>query len=393
MSAIKSRFGLLSISTLLSVAACSMDRVDTRAQTPNEDTGGTSSLSTGGASSLSSATSTNASGGSSSGGVAGTGGRIAAGPYDATIVSCGMPAPAGAAVDKPAGTPGNLKVLNWAGYKGAATYTFDDGNSSQIANYAKLKALGVRYTFYLVTTWGGATDPLWPQAIADGHEIGNHTKSHTQGGGSADEVDGATQWLEDRFGIKVWTMAAPYGESSYTKLAETRFLINRGVNNTLIRPNDGNNPFSLPCYLPPKNGTAAVDMNPQIDQAESGGGWRVVLVHGFTGGSDGAYNPVSIDEFVANVEHAKSLGDVWIDSMVNVAAYWRGQKMFTSVTPTTSGSDTTWTWILPDHFPPGRCLRVTVDGGTLKQGDQQVAWDSHGYYEVALDKGTLTLSP
>jgi hypothetical protein len=96
---------------------------------------------------------------------------------------------------------------------------------------------------------------------------------------------------------------------------------------------------------------------------------------------------------VAGVEHAKSLGDLWIDSMVNVAAYWRGQKAFTTAAPTTSGNDTTWTWTLPDHFPPGHCLRVTVDGGTLKQGDQQLDWDSHGYYEVALDKGTLTLSP
>ena len=53
-----------------------------------------------------------------------------------------------------------------------------------------------------------------------------------------------------------------------------------------------------------------------------------MLVHGFTGGSDGAYQPVAIGEFTASVNHAKSFGDVWIDSVVNVGAYWRAQKMF-----------------------------------------------------------------
>ena len=33
---------------------------------------------------------------------------------------------------------------------------------------------------------------------------------------------------------------------------------------------------------------------------------------------------------VASVEHAKALGDVWIDSMVNVGAYWLGQKAVTN---------------------------------------------------------------
>jgi hypothetical protein len=119
-----------------------------------------------------------------------------------------------------------------------------------------------------------------------------------------------------------------------------------------------------------------------------------VLVHGFSGGTDGAYQPISIDEFVASVNHAKSLGDVWIDSVVNVGAYWRAQKMFAAIAPTVSGNSKTWTWTLPPHFPPGKILRVKVGGGTLTQpGGRTLAWDDHGYYEVALDAGSLTLSP
>jgi peptidoglycan/xylan/chitin deacetylase (PgdA/CDA1 family) len=318
-----------------------------------------------------------------------------------SVVDCGLPAAGGPSLDggafapvaKPSGTPGNLKVLNWAGFKGAVTYTFDDANSSQLTNYAALNGLGVRMTFYLITSKIDSTNrDSWAQVLKDGHELGNHTVTHPQTG-TALEVDGATNFIENTFGVRPWTMAAPYGDGSYVTLATTRFLINRGVSPALILPNDNSNPFNLPCYIPPQGGTSVTDFNPIIDSAESGGGWRVVLVHGFTGGTDGAFQPVSIDEFVAGANHAKGFGNLWIDSMVNVGAYWRGQKTFSGVSPTTSGNSTTWTWTLPDNFPPGKCLRVNVDGGTLTQNGTALNWDSHGYYEISLDTGSLTLSP
>jgi hypothetical protein len=35
---------------------------------------------------------------------------------------------------------------------------------------------------------------------------------------------------------------------------------------------------------------------------------------------------------------------------------------------------------------------VKVDGGSSTQSGTELVWDDHGYYEVALDAGTLTLS-
>ena len=49
--------------------------------------------------------------------------------------------------------------------------------------------------------------------------------------------------------------------------------------------------------------------------------------------------------------------------------------------------------MLPPHFPPGHFVRVTVGGGSLQQGGHTLTWDGHGYYEVALDAGSLTWSP
>jgi hypothetical protein len=326
------------------------------------------------------------SGNGGAGGAVTTGGAVVVRP-------AGLPVPPAGGVPRPGGTPNTVTVVDWAGFKGAVSYTFDDTNSSQISNFAALNGLGVRMTFYLITNKTTELgDPVWVQAVAAGHELGSHSHRHQQTGTGAD-LDRADMDLRTRFGITVFTMASPYGNPSYPPLATTRYLINRGVNDGLIAANDSTDPFNILCYVPPENATAAV-MNTNVDRARAMGRWKTVLLHGFTGGTDGAYQPVAIGEFVAHVNHVKEFGDVWIDSVVNIGAYWRAQKMFSAITPTTSGNSKTWTWTLPAHFPPGRVLRVTVEGGTLTQpGGRTLTWDDHGYYEVALDAGSLTLSP
>src|SRR5450432_1455115 len=85
-----------------------------------------------------------------------------------------LPAPPGAAnVPRPSGTPGNLKVLDWAGFKSAVSYTFDDGQPSQIEHYAELQATGVRLTFFVnsaAATWESDFVSTFSQAVRDGHE-------------------------------------------------------------------------------------------------------------------------------------------------------------------------------------------------------------------------------
>jgi len=318
----------------------------------------------------------------------GTGGMVVIGPSGLPT----PPLPSGQPV--PAGTPGNLTILNWAGWKGAVSYTFDDANSSQISNYAALNGMGVPLSFFLITGKTEASNAIWATALTNGHEVGNNTQSHAQIGTGAD-IDAATSFLKTKLGVTAYDMVAPYGDPSYIPLAQTRFFLNRGVSNGLVGPNDSTDPFNLFCYIAPASSLASA-YNAQIDQARAAAKWRIVLVHGFTGGTDGAYQPVSIDEFTSSVGYTKSLGDMWIDTMLNVGAYWRGQKTVSAVVPVTSGGVTTswtWTWTLPDHFPPGKYLRVKVDGGTLTQGGITLVWNDHGFYEISLDAGSLTLSP
>ncbi|WP_437970612.1 polysaccharide deacetylase family protein [Sorangium sp. So ce260] len=353
------------------------------------DVGSTTSASSGGTGGSSTSTSTSASAGSGGGGDGGAG---AGGSGGGEPVDSGLPTPPGPDnVAKPSGAAGGLKVIDWAGFAGAVTYTFDDVNQTQIQNYDALNALGVPFTFYVWTGRNEANNPVWQKALTDGHELGNHTKSHSSNDNGTD-TDAATQFIKEKFSVTPYTMAAPNGSDTYTGISQSRFLINRGVSNALISPNDSSNPFKLPTYIPPTNASTAA-MDAEVTSARTGKKWRTFCIHGFTGGSDGAYQPIPLNAFLEHVQHVKDFGDVWIDTMASIGSYWRGQKAITDGTNTQSGPDTTYTWQLPDNFPPGKYVRVTVTGGTLKQNGAALPWNPHGYYEVALDPESVTLSP
>ena len=311
----------------------------------------------------------------------------------------GLAVPPGTAtVAKPTGAVGGLKVVSWAGFKAAVTYTFDDANQSQVDHYSSLEALGVHYTFFLIGAKVATNLSAWKQAIKDGHEIGNHTQTHDGNDGTfpgypQDISEGQTT-IENALGITLYTMAAPNGDAGYSSPAQTYYFMNRGVADGLYMAGNETapSPFNGYCYIPPASAPAS-DFNSEVDGAVNGGGWRVVLVHGFVGGTDGAYQPVNLSDFVSGVNYTKSKGNVWIDTYMNVGAYWRGGNAVAKATAATSGSNTTYTWTLPAHFPPGKYIRVTVTGGTPSQRGTALAWDPHGYYEVSLDAGSLTLGP
>jgi peptidoglycan/xylan/chitin deacetylase (PgdA/CDA1 family) len=351
-----------------------------------------------------SAAGTGGSGGSVTG-TGGSGGSTSDGGI--TKAPSGLPEPATSGVAKPSGTAGSLSVLDWAGFKAAVSWTFDDSQPSQIAHYAELAAVGIPMTFYIssANSTESGYDATWTQAVADGSEIGNHTVHHCHADltgcsfGTADatltqEIDDCTSYITAHYAPQTtaWTAASPFGDTGYDSDDMSRFLVNRGVAGGTIGANDSTDPFNLPIYLA-QTADTALNFSNQIDAAHTAGKWLILLVHTINPTTDNWYNPVAITDVTGGMSHGKSLPDVWNDSVVDVAAYWRAQKMFSALTPATSGGSSTWTWTLPANFPPGKYLRVTVAGGTLTQGSTTLAWDTHGFYEVALDAGTLTLSP
>jgi hypothetical protein len=319
----------------------------------------------------------------------------------------GVPEPSAQQVARPAGNAANLKVLSWAGFKAAATFTFDDSQPSQIDAWPTLKAEGVHLTFYLnaAGNWYANYDETWKDVAASGSELGNHTYHHCHAAltgcpGSATpfatadlEVDNQTTYLKEKDGATaVSTMAYPFGEMSWAPLAQKRFFLGRGVQSGMVAPNDDSDAFDLPC-IAAAGGEAASAFRGSVDTARSGGKWVIFLFHSLLPSQYNWYAGVNLTSVTSTIEYAKSVKDVWIDSLANVGAYWLGQKAVTGAVPTKSGSGLTWKWTLPANFPSGKSVRVTVDGGTLSQRGAALPWNGKGFYEVALDAGALDWTP
>ena len=321
----------------------------------------------------------------------------------------GLPVPPGAGGEAaPSGAAGNLQVVPWAGFTSAVTYTFDDAQPSQIQHWPDLKAEGIRATFYLNTMNQSSEvdfDATWADALASGWELGNHTVHHCYEDGMC--INGATFTTVDAElddvstyitgtakQADVWTGAYPYGDANWEPAAKPRFALARGIYSGTITPQTSADPYNLPCIAAiAAGGEPASTFIADVDMAKSQGAWMIFLFHTITPSPDIWYAPTDIGSITGSIDHAKSLGDVWIDTLANVGAYWLGAKLVTAISPATSGGTSTWTWTLPAHFPKGKYVRVTVGGGKLTQGGQALTWSGHGFYEVSLDAGSLTLAP
>ena len=324
-----------------------------------------------------------------------------------------LPNPPDDHIPRPSGRPGNLRVLDWAGFRGAISYTFDDSQPSQIEHYAELQAAGVPMTFYLSSGWAD-TSPLyeatWRQAVRDGHEIGNHTIHHCRadltgcavGTPLADplaEIDVNAAYITEHTRQRaVLTMASPFGDANWDAFARQRVFLHRDVFQGLVAPNDSTDPFHLPCFMAGAPEFGGIDDQQStfeglIDTTRASDTWLIFLFHTILPTTNNWFGPVDIGAITGSMQHATSFRDVWVDTMLEIGAYWRAQKLFSELTPITRGHLTIWTWQLPDHFPRGRFLRVKVDGGRLRQLRGPLVWNRHGYYEVSLDAGVLILSP
>jgi len=316
----------------------------------------------------------------------------------------GLPLPGAGGRARPTGNRASLKVLDWAGFKAAASYSFDDTQPSQIQYWPELKATRVRMTFY---AWPAqSAQPhfveTWKEAIASGSEIGNHTYHHYNvselcakypgiktADAAARELDGCDDYITGVLGQGgVWTMAYPYGDAQWKPFLGGRYLVARTVNRGAIAPLSDADPYLLPTYMVEAGDTKA-EFDSALGQSLAGRSWVVLLFHSLLPSPANWYAGVQAADVIASIEDAKAGGQIYLDSVVNVASYWIGQRILQSSEARRSGDEVVWTWQLPQGFPKGKYLRVTIAGGHLSQGGAELPWDEHGFYEVALDDGTL----
>jgi peptidoglycan/xylan/chitin deacetylase (PgdA/CDA1 family) len=140
------------------------------------------------------------------------------------------------------------------GKRAAISLSFDDGRPSQVdTGLALLDKYGVKATFYVLPDRAKTRLDGWKRAVASGHEIGNHSRSHPCTANytfslknaleeynlarMAADLDGANSEIEHLLGVRPVTFAYPCGQKfvgrgrnvkSYVPLVATRFLVGRG---------------------------------------------------------------------------------------------------------------------------------------------------------------------
>ncbi|MCK9351973.1 MAG: polysaccharide deacetylase family protein [Candidatus Paceibacterota bacterium] len=186
--------------------------------------------------------------------------------------------------------------------KGFVTFSFDDGRSESSV-IPLLKNLGIKGTFFLNPT------PLIEQwepgivftlaevktLVAHGHEIGNHTLTHSSLIGLApDELDrqvvGSKEMLESMTGRSVLTFAYPFGDfdlASYALVAANHIGA-RGVWDSELntKTSDRYNLFSFN----PVQSTPVSQILSLIDQAANSGSWLILSFHQIGPSSLGMYS-------------------------------------------------------------------------------------------------------
>jgi peptidoglycan/xylan/chitin deacetylase (PgdA/CDA1 family) len=321
----------------------------------------------------------------------------------------GLPYPSSASTRgrRLTGAPGDVTILDWAGFGSALSYTFDDGEPSQLEHYEELAAAGAPFSFYVSKGWESSSPDFvgaWSRAARDGHELGNHTVHHPRSdlkgsiaGGDALashelEIAEDEEYLRKVLGQKnVWSMASPFGDQGWNRHAGRFYAFNRGVQEGRIAPGDDSDPLDLPVFMA-KGGESEDELNGRVGAARAEGSWLIFVFHTLAPTKESWYAPVDIAAVTGSLRRAKDRGDVWIDALYKIAAYWLGQRIVESARTEASGDGVCWTWKLPEHFPAGCYLRAAARDGSLMQDGKNLVRDASGFFEISLDSLSLTLS-
>jgi len=234
------------------------------------------------------------------------------------------------------------------GKRAALSLSFDDARPSQIERGLPIMdSHDVKATFYVSLNNVEAQPEAWRHAIANGHEVGNHTLNHPCSGNfpwsqvnaledytlerMEKELIDANSIIAEMLGVTPTTFAYPCGQTfvgrgeqlhSYIPLVARHFAAGRGfraeISNDVVY-----------CDLAHLN---AVDMDcgswdylrDWIEKTVQTGGWLVLAGHNV--GSDG-YQTVTEETLTALCEYCRH-GDngIWIDTVAAVGSYLRDNR-------------------------------------------------------------------
>jgi peptidoglycan/xylan/chitin deacetylase (PgdA/CDA1 family) len=266
------------------------------------------------------------------------------------LPSCSrLPADRKPASDPYAGGKAPSTQFAWPdGKRAAVCLTFDDARPSQVdVGVPILNEYGARATFYVSPSRVPERLAAWKEAIAAGHEIGNHSMRHPCTGNfpfarqkaleeytltqMAAELDQANVEIRRLLGVDAVTFAYPCGQKfvgrgeqvrSYVPLVAERFAAGRGW-----RDENANDPaFCDPAQLlaVELDGLTFEQLKTLVDAAAERGAWLVLAGHDI--GPEGRQT-TRADTLRAFCEYARDPHNgLWVDTVAGITGYVREQR-------------------------------------------------------------------
>ncbi len=230
------------------------------------------------------------------------------------------------------------------GKRTAVSLTFDDARASQVDNGIPiLDKYGIKATFYV--SLGADFDARldkWRAAVAAGHEIGNHSKTHPCSanfgfcpGNSLEDLDlerieqdllEANDIIQDKLGVLPRTFAYPCGQTfvgrgqdsaSYVSVVAKHFLVGR-VFRSEISDNPAVSDLARTCGTE-ADGRSFEQLKGLAEACASNGRWLVLAAHDVADDRGQAMGTDVLEAFCAYLSDPTN--GFWTDTALAVGEY------------------------------------------------------------------------
>ena len=239
--------------------------------------------------------------------------------------------------------------IHWPdGKEMAISLSFDDARLSQVdKGIPILDAYGVKATFYVSPDLMLQRLEGWKEAVANGHDIGNHSLRHPCTGNfswsrhkaleeytldqMSLELDSANRFLQEVLGVTPVSFAYPCGQTfvgrglqtrSYVPLVFSMFETGRTWMDEI--PNDpGYCDFGQITGVE-LDGKSFKDILRLIEEGKSRGSWLVLAGHEMDVGGSQTSLLSTIDSLCQYASDPAN--GIWIDHVANLGRYLRGER-------------------------------------------------------------------
>ena len=282
-----------------------------------------------------------------------------------------------------------ITTVPWNGYPGAVSFTFDDSEISQLNNLGEYfeKNDDIKVTFFMTGGMNAGNQSKYFPMAAKGHEIGNHSKSHSDltGGGVnlKSEITEYKHTLESKGDFEVVSFATPYcyyNDAVEAEIAKEH-IVNRNCQGAIKYKWDEEpiwERISSDCY---QGDTQQSKGN--MSEAKQKNAWTVQLNHGVDGRGFG-YG-IEPSDMISIMDEAKAQG-LWRAPMGRVAAYYRAHFVIDKAASTAIDGGFKVTWTSPHPaMPKSVPLRVKIEGAegkTVKQKGKEIQAESDGSFVI-----------